>query len=266
MFARSRRHPAKILSVEPDPQCLSLLKRTVDLNGGSDIDWQIVALAVSDTSGRISIPLSNWFYELALMEGDGPGEIEVESTTLVDLVAGRSWQPDIIKIDTDPFEHEIICPALSLFERLRPALQLEVHWAMLAARIAQPRTSSPLSPTWATAASGAATGTTTPGNVRPIGGRLSDGPGAVMSADRSLSVAARHGHRRAPPGVATVAETDIEHPKTRRRRWFRRAIGDRPYWWLRFAYRLPVYRRMEQSLQLRMRLCLSCSLFGRSLS
>ena len=50
-----------------------------------------------------------------------------------------SWQVDrgsldIVKIDTESFEYEIICPALSLFERFRPALQLEVHWEMLAAR------------------------------------------------------------------------------------------------------------------------------------
>lgn len=134
IFARSRPHPAKILSVEPDPQCLPLLKRTVELNGRNGIDWQIAAIAVSDASGRISIPVGNRFYESALAEGEGPGEVEVQSATLVDLVAGRSWQPDIIKIDTESFEYEIICPALGLLERLRPALQLEVHWAMLAAR------------------------------------------------------------------------------------------------------------------------------------
>ncbi len=134
MFARSRRHPAKILSVEPDPQCLPLLKQTVDLNGSSDIDWQIAAVAVSDASGPISIPLSNRFYESALAKDEGPGEIEVEATTLIELIEGRSWQPDIIKIDTESFEYEIICPSLSLFERLRPALQLEVHWEMLADR------------------------------------------------------------------------------------------------------------------------------------
>jgi FkbM family methyltransferase len=134
MFARSRRHPARILSVEPDPQCLPLLKQTVDLNGSGDIDWQIAPVAVSDAPGRISIPLSNRFYESALAGGEGGGEIEVEATTLVDLVAGRSWQPDIIKIDAESFEYEIICPSLSLLERLRPALQLEVHWEMLAAR------------------------------------------------------------------------------------------------------------------------------------
>jgi FkbM family methyltransferase len=134
VFARSRCHPAKILSVEPDPQCLSFLQRSLELNGGGAIDWQIAAIAISDSPGRMRLPLSNWFYESALVEADGPGEIEVEATTLVDLVAGRSWQPDIIKIDTESFEYEIICPALNLFERLRPALQLEVHWEMLAAR------------------------------------------------------------------------------------------------------------------------------------
>jgi FkbM family methyltransferase len=130
IFARSRRDSAKILSVEPDPQCLSLLRRTVDLNGSSGIDWQVAPVAVSDASERINIPVSNWFYESAPSDG----EIEVESTTLIDLIAGRYWQPDIIKIDTESFEHEIICPALGLFERLKPALQLEVHWEMLAAR------------------------------------------------------------------------------------------------------------------------------------
>jgi FkbM family methyltransferase len=134
LFARSRRDPARILSVEPDLRCLPFLKRAVDLNGGSDIDWEIAAVAVSDASGRISLPLGNWCYMSALTESGRPCEYEVEARTLVDLVAGMSWQPDIIKIDTESFEHEIICPALSLFERLRPALQLEVHWEMLAAR------------------------------------------------------------------------------------------------------------------------------------
>jgi FkbM family methyltransferase len=134
LFARSRCHPARILLVEPDPQCLPFLKRTVDLNGSGNIDWQIAAVALSDASGRISLPSGIRLYEWALMEVEAPGEIEADAETLVDLVAGRSWQPDIIKIDTESFEYEIICPSLSLFERLRPALQLEVHWEMLAAR------------------------------------------------------------------------------------------------------------------------------------
>jgi FkbM family methyltransferase len=132
VFARSRCSPARILSVEPDLRCLPLLQRAVGLNGSSDIDWQIAAVAVSGSSGQISLPLSNRFYESALGEDDAP--VEVEAQTLGGLVEGWSWQPDIIKVDTESFEYEIICPALSLFEHLRPALQLEVHWEMLAAR------------------------------------------------------------------------------------------------------------------------------------
>ena len=102
---------------------------------------------------------------------------------------------------------------------------------------------------------GAAIAPTTPGSVR-ADRRPSHAHGAraVMNAGRSLTVAGRHRHWGVPLRAATVAEADQEHPGTRRRRLFRRAIGDRPYWWLRFAYRLPVYRRMEQSLQLRMQL------------
>jgi FkbM family methyltransferase len=134
LFARSRHHPASILSVEPDLQCLPFLKRAVELNGGSNVDWEIATVAVSDSSGRISLPLGNWCYVSALRESERPCEYEVEARTLVDLVAGMSWQPDIIKIDTESFEYEIICPSLGLLERLRPSLQLEVHWEMLAAR------------------------------------------------------------------------------------------------------------------------------------
>ena len=101
LFARSRRHPARILSVEPDLQCLPFLKRAVDLNGGSAIDWEIATVAVSDLSGRFSLPLGNWFYASAPRTSENPGAIEVEARTLVDLVAGMSWQPDIIKIDTE---------------------------------------------------------------------------------------------------------------------------------------------------------------------
>jgi hypothetical protein len=60
--------------------------------------------------------------------------MDVQSTTLVELVEGNSWQPDIIKIDVESFEHEIICSSLSMFEKMKPALQLEVHWQALEER------------------------------------------------------------------------------------------------------------------------------------
>jgi FkbM family methyltransferase len=136
LFARSRTGPAQILSVEPDAQVLPLLHRAVDLNSTSTTDWQIEPVAVSATNGRITMPVSNRLYEPTLNEL--PDEIEVESVTLADLLKTIDWQPDIIKVDVESFEHEIICSSLTLFERLKPALQLEVHWGMLAARDREP--------------------------------------------------------------------------------------------------------------------------------
>jgi FkbM family methyltransferase len=133
VFARSRPDTARILSVEPDQRCLPILRRAIELNDRGEIDWEIAAVAVSDSSGTISLSPSNQFYESASIEGENPGEIEVAATTLVELVEAGSWQPDIIKIDVESFEYEIMS-SLALIERLRPALQLEVHWQMLAAR------------------------------------------------------------------------------------------------------------------------------------
>ena len=133
LFARTRRGPAQILSVEPDPQVLPLLRRASVLNGASTTDWRILPVAVSNSTGRMTMPVSNWLYERP-REAEVAKEIEVNSMMLVDLLKTIEWQPDIIKIDVESFEHEILRSSLALFEHLKPALQLEVHWAMLAAR------------------------------------------------------------------------------------------------------------------------------------
>ncbi len=44
----------------------------------------------------------------------------------------------------------------------------------------------------------------------------------------------------------------MENPGLKRRRWLKNAIGERSYAWLRLAYRLPVYRRVERCRQLKM--------------
>lgn len=133
LFARSRPHACHILSVEPDPQVLHLLERAVALNTGPRIDWKIMAEAVSDTSGRLIMPVSNRLHENA-MNVFKASEVDVPVTTLPDLLAKIDWQPDIMKIDVESFEHEILCSSLSVIERLKPALQLEVHWQMLERR------------------------------------------------------------------------------------------------------------------------------------
>lgn len=142
LFARSRSRPYHILSVEPDPDVLPALKRAVALNRGMDAHWSILEAAVSDRIGRMSKPVTNLLYEnaqeaavrLNAHVADADIVDEVKVTTLSDLLANLDWQPDIMKIDVESFEHEILCSSLDLIEKLRPALQLEVHWQMLKSR------------------------------------------------------------------------------------------------------------------------------------
>jgi FkbM family methyltransferase len=131
LFARSRSHPARILSVEPDPQVHPLLKRARELNVDHHLDWEIAPTAVSDISGRLLMPISNKLHEFG-GEAPKPPEIEVPVTTLTDLLDSIDWSPDIIKIDVESFEYEILCSSLAVIEALKPGLQLEVHWQMLA--------------------------------------------------------------------------------------------------------------------------------------
>jgi FkbM family methyltransferase len=130
LFARSRSYPCHILSIEPDPQVLPLLERAVALNTAPYIDWKIKAMAVSGMSGRLIMPVSNRLHEHAANIFKA-AEIDVPVTTLSDLLTTIDWQPDIMKIDVESFEHEILCSSLTTIERLKPALQLEVHWQML---------------------------------------------------------------------------------------------------------------------------------------
>lgn len=133
-FARSRKGPARILSMEPDPQVRSILERARTLNTPEGIAWEIRHEAVSDHEGIIEMPVSNTPFETERGMADFGKLIEVPARTLTGLVESLDWTPDLVKIDVESFEHEILTTSLSLFERLRPALQLEVHWEILSRR------------------------------------------------------------------------------------------------------------------------------------
>ena len=62
LFARSRSGSFKISSLEPDLQVLPILRWAKELNEGKNGDWQILPFAVSNTTERVSIPVSNFVY------------------------------------------------------------------------------------------------------------------------------------------------------------------------------------------------------------
>jgi FkbM family methyltransferase len=133
LFARSREHPCRILSVEPDPQVLPLLRRAIAINGGPHVDWAVSATAVLDISGNFSMPISNRLHEHQDKTW-GLAQMDVPVVTMRDLLNTIEWVPDIIKMDIESFEYEVLSSSLEIFERLKPALQLEIHWKMLEKR------------------------------------------------------------------------------------------------------------------------------------
>jgi len=107
------------------------------LNTADHIEWTITPSAISDLSGRLVMPVSNRLHENAARVVK-ISEIEVPVMTLTELLDSIPWAPDIIKIDVESFEHEILCSSLATIEKLKPALQLEVHWKMLEDRNKDP--------------------------------------------------------------------------------------------------------------------------------
>ncbi|WP_409560788.1 FkbM family methyltransferase [Hyphomicrobium sp. MC8b] len=135
LFARSTSAPSHILSIEPDLRVFSMLERAVVLNKAEGTEWTIKAAAISDHSGVMSMPSFNRIYENGDDRDHGHSpNFDVPVMTLRDALAELNWTPDLMKIDVESFEYEILCSSLDLITRIRPALQLEVHWQMLAAR------------------------------------------------------------------------------------------------------------------------------------
>jgi len=133
-FARSRKGAARILSMEPDAQVQAILSRARELNSPRGIDWEIRHEAVSDHIGTIEMPISNTPFETQKGMADFGKLITVPSQTLTALIESLDWVPDLVKIDVESFEYEILTSSLPLIERIKPALQLEVHWEILKRR------------------------------------------------------------------------------------------------------------------------------------
>lgn len=132
LFAKSRKGPCRILSVEPDSLVLPVLNRAAALNKSAEVDWKVVNLAVSNVTQTLTLPTSNTLFEAW---NEPPRDtMTVPAVTLADLLSELSWRPDIIKIDVESFEYEILCSSLDLIGQHKPALHLEVHWQMLSAR------------------------------------------------------------------------------------------------------------------------------------
>jgi FkbM family methyltransferase len=121
-FARLRWPDAGIVCVEADPVNVSVLRRTIEANGG---DWQLIPAFAATLDGRITFAAGRFGLSRAVSNGElgsPAGVVEVEKIDVFPVLE----RADLVKVDIEGSEWEILCDA-RLGEIPAVALALEYH-------------------------------------------------------------------------------------------------------------------------------------------
>ncbi len=125
------RPEARALAVEPSPEACEILAANAARNGLAHLTP--VRAALGAAAGEIRMRPS-WHHLEALGDGEeDAGAVAVPVRPLDELCAERGFEPDLMKIDVEGFEHAVLQGAAAVLTRSRPILFLEVHPARLAA-------------------------------------------------------------------------------------------------------------------------------------
>jgi FkbM family methyltransferase len=131
--AAVRASEGHVLSVEPDPFLVSLLRRTAGLRGGNDLDVRIVPAAISKIDGvteltlaargRAANTISGAF--VGSQRGGSRGGFTVPTLRL-DTLLNHYAPPHLVKIDVEGAEAFVLEGAKKLLTDARPILFIEV--------------------------------------------------------------------------------------------------------------------------------------------
>jgi FkbM family methyltransferase len=124
-------HTGKVIAIEPNPQTVSLLRETIELNGFAQ-HTEIVASAAASDTGRafLYIPTGEP-KNSALVSSDqlsGGETVEVRTFPL-DNFASTLERLDLIKIDAEGGELSIVAGMRELIAKFRPTIILEFNAA-----------------------------------------------------------------------------------------------------------------------------------------
>lgn len=138
IFARSR-PSSVIVSVEPDPPSVAVLRQMRERNRGPACEWTIDPRGIAAERQTVKM-VSNGYGsavpgtpDVAVVKSYAEKnrrpvtENEVELVRLSDICIENRIDPDLIKIDIEGFEYEAITGSQDYLRRVRPRIWLEVH-------------------------------------------------------------------------------------------------------------------------------------------
>lgn len=119
---------AAALAVEPSPLAWEILEANVRSNPGARVTP--IQTAVGAAPGVLRMSYA-WHHLEAAPDAAGsaeaPGMLSIPLCTLDSLRDGRSFRPDVLKIDVEGYEIPVLQGAARILREDRPILFLEVH-------------------------------------------------------------------------------------------------------------------------------------------
>jgi FkbM family methyltransferase len=120
----------RVIAVEPLPSTVTLLRRTLELNGFAGRSRVLpVAAGAASGAGQMRVPEGepkNATLVAARAGGDMPGKDEVPIMALDEILHGESGV-DFIKIDAEGFEEQVMLGLEATIERWKPSIVLEFN-------------------------------------------------------------------------------------------------------------------------------------------
>jgi FkbM family methyltransferase len=116
-----------VLSIEPVPGNLRLLRRNLHLNGFTARTRIIPKALVAEPCGDLEMTIEPGLSPAATLSGRSGGHtVLVPTTSLDDCLSREDRLPALVKIDVEGAEHEVLKGARNLLDR-GPTLLVEVH-------------------------------------------------------------------------------------------------------------------------------------------
>lgn len=112
----------KVVAFEPAPRNIEFLRHHVELNAAANV--VLKTCAVSNAKGPVRFSLGP---DSAMGHIGEEGELEVETTTLDEVVSELGMTPNVMKIDVEGAEKEVFLGAARTLEKAKPAIFLSTH-------------------------------------------------------------------------------------------------------------------------------------------